>query len=101
MPILIFGEFQSTTNDNKIKYVFSHSDYKVSFKLQEDINNAVDTNDVQLLKTLLQHESLNFGVIDDAAARMFMTTLITMRNDNPGATYNLSQMVTAVESKNI
>ena len=88
------------TKVSKIKYhVFSHSDYKVSFKLQADINRAVEANNVIILKTLLQHESLNFGVIDDAAARMYMKTLRTMRTTHHGATFKLSEIVTAVESK--
>ena len=89
------------TKVSKIKYhVFSHSDYKVSFKLQADIQKAVKGNNVQLLKTLLQHESINFGVIDDAAASIFMTTLKTMMTDNSGANFKLNTIVTAVESKN-
>ena len=81
--------------------MFSHSDYKVTFWLQTDINKAVEANNVWQLKTLLQHESLNFGVIDDAAARMYMGALRTMRNTHPGATFTLSEIVTAVESKKL
>ena len=81
--------------------MFSHSDYKVSFKLQADIQKAVEAKDMQLLKTLLQHESLDFGVVDDASANMFMTAFIKMRTNNPGATFNLSEMVTSFKSKTL
>ena len=82
-------------------HVCSHSDYKVSFKLQADIQKAVEAKDVQLLKTLLQHESLNFGVVDDTSANMFMTAFIKMRTNNPGATLNLNEMVTTFKSKTL
>ena len=71
----------------------------MSFKLQVDINKAVETNNVWKLKTLLEHESLHFGVTDYAAARMYMTTLRTMKTTHHGATFKLSEIVTAVESK--
>ena len=68
--------------------------------MQADIQKAVKGNNVQLLKTLLQHESINFGVIDDAAASIIMATLKTMMTDNSGANFKLNTIVTAVESKN-
>ena len=71
----------------------------MSFKLQEDIKKAVEANDMQLLKILLQNKSLKFGVLDDAAVHLIMATLRTQITHNPGAAFRLNKIVTVVESK--
>ena len=76
-------------------------------KLEEDINKVVAANDWRRLKTLLQHESLNMGMIDN------MTAWSIMSNLRGGMTYNynwnrrnkdtftLSEMMQFLEGKTI
>ena len=76
---------------------FCVPDYELFLKLTADLNKAVEANDVQLLKTLLQHPTVNLGVIDDVSA--VMSYLMTMHNERSEATLSLSDVVTAYKGK--
>ena len=50
-------------------------------QLAHDMNDAIDSNDLARLKALLNHPSLNLGVVDDAVAAGYMESLRNLKED--------------------
>ena len=52
-------------------------------QLAHAMNDAIDCNDLARLKALLNHPSLNLGVVDDRVAAGYMETLRNIKEE-PG-----------------
>ena len=64
-------------------------------RLRTQIHSAVSTNNLSLLKTLLEDSSLNLGIIDDSTAELYMYTLTNLQSDSTGTYLELDEMLTA------